>query len=318
MNKVYSLGSFYDNTAPYVVKAKEMEKEKERKRYVQNYVAMNKENRRDSFDYEQDPIEAIISQMDEVVSILKKAGIDSKFFPFKPQRDKNGEIIGFKPKGKNDKEIKEDIEEYKAKIQEALELGKITQEEFDTLEDNLEDLMKENEIEFDEEEKLEVTDEEIMRNIKGFIAHNFGDMSNFEDKCKEYEEYDLDDRKFQLQEFNSKINTQLGIAGDLKFSNNPNLKFENSFFDKGHGGYYLTEEDVAKKGLGPALYTMMEKSMMRQLEQKREQKISPEQKKAMHEKIMEEKKKREQQKERAQEKLDKERAHARIRSLYGG
>lgn len=311
---VQELGSFWMSTAPYVEKAKKDLAEKEKKKRKMTTFIMQNQNDRDD---EPTPKEKI----ERVAILLKKAGIAPKFFPFIPQKNKDGEIIGFAPKGKNDKEIKENIEEYKRKMEEALEKGNITQEEYDELNENLEELMEENNIELEEEKEMEVTDKEIMDNIKQFIVHNYGDQKAFEDDCKNYDELDLDDRKFKLQDINSKINTQLGIVGDLKFSSNPNLKFENSFFDKGNGGYYLTEKEVQEKGLGPALYTMMEKSMMRQKEQKMGQVMSPEKKKQMHEKIMAEKKKREQEARRSKEKVDKkvaEQTRQRMRNLWNG
>lgn len=321
--KVQELGSFWVSTAPYVEKAKKDLIERNKKKRNITIFMMQNENNRDDFDkyndMENQP--TLEEKMKRIAVILKKAGIDPKFFPFVPQKNKEGELIGFVPKGKNDKEIKENIEEYKRKMEEALEKGAITQEEFDELNENLEELMKENDIELDDEKEMEITDQEIMDNIKQFIVHNYGDQKAFEDDCKNYENLDLEDRKFKLQDVNSKINTQLGIAGDLKFSSNPNMKFENSFFDKGNGGYFLTEKEVQEKGLGPALYTMMEKSMMRQREQKMGQVMSPEKKKQMHEKIMAEKKKREEGARREKDKVDKkvaEKARQRMRNLWNG
>lgn len=315
--QVQALGSFWESTAPYVEIARQDALKAENRRRVNGYNPI--ENRENNRFYENDEIDNKVSMEDmlnEIKPILKKAGISMKDFPFVPNMDKEGNVLGFIPKGKNEKEIKENIKEYKAKMEDALQNGKITQEEYDKLEENLDELMKENEIELDEEKEMEVSDKEIMDNIKQFIMHNYGNRDAFEDECKNYEEMELEDRKFKLQDINSKINTQLGIVGDLKFSSNPNLKFENSFFDKGNGGYYLTEKEVAEKGLGPALYTMMEKSMMRQLEQKQEQKLSPEQKKKMHEKILKEKKQREEQKKRQEEQIDKKRAKQYIRNMY--
>ncbi len=313
--KVQPLGSLSALTQQYVekaIKSVEIEREKKRKR-ISAFMLQNENNRDDEPTLEE--------KMKRVATLLKKAGIAPKFFPFIPEKNKEGEIIGFTPKGKNDKEIKENIEEYKRKMEEALEKGNITQEEFEELNENLEEIIKDEKIELEEEKEMELSDKEIMDSIKQFIAHNYGDKGAFEEECKNYDELNLEDRKFKLQDINSKINTQLGIAGDLKFSSNPNMKFENSFFDKGNGGYYLTEKEVQEKGLGPALYTMMEKSMMRQKEQKMGQVISPEKKKQMHEKIMAEKKKREQEARREKEKVDKkvaEQTKQRMRNLWNG
>lgn len=299
-SKVEEIGSLWVSTAEAVQKAKEdanIENDKKRKRGIlMNQNLMNNQEQELNFD-----------NMKEVTNILNKSGL-KKFFPFEPQINENKEIVGFKPKGKNDKEIKKNIEQYKNKMQEALEAGKITEEEFAKLDENLDELMKENDIELEENKELEVTDQEIMDNIKQFIMHNYGEKDEFAKECENYEKMDLDERKFKLQDINSKVNTQLGIAGELHFSTNPNLKFGNSFFNKEPGGYYLTEEEVMKKGLSNALYSMMEKSLMRQKEQHMEQQISPYEKEKMHKKIMEERKQRIEQKQREQEKQDKKNA----------
>lgn len=314
--KVEEMGSLWVSTAAAIAIAKqEVEKDEKKRRNffmgqnVNNYneVAMNNQ-------------EAIIENMKEVNTILKKAGI-KKYFPFEPQLNENKEIIGFVPKGKNDKEIKENIMEYKDQMKEALEKGKITEEEFEKLDENLDELMKENDIELEEEKEMEVTDEQIMDNIKEFILHNYGEKDEFAKECENYKDLDLDDRKFKLQDINSKINTQLGIVGDLHFSTNPNLKFGDSFFTAGNGGYYLTEKEVMEKGLGPALYTMMEKSLMRQREQEHGKQIDPREKEKMHKKILEEKRAREQQRKREQDKIDKknaQKAKQYMRNIWNG
>lgn len=302
--KVEEIGSLWVSTAEAVKKAQEdakIENEKRRKR--NNLINQNLMN--DKLDYEEK--ESTLDNMKEITDILNKSGL-KKFFPFEPTLNENKEIVGFKPKGKNDKEVKENIAEYKAKMQEALEKGKITEEEFEKLDENLDELMKENDIELEENKELEVSDQEIMDNIKQFIMHNYGEKDEFAKECENYEKMELDERKFKLQDINSKVNTQLGIAGELHFSKNPNLKFGNSFFNKDPGGYYLTEEEVMKKGLSNALYTMMEKSLMRQKEQQMGQQISPYEKEKMHKKIMEERKQRIEQKQREQEKIDRKNA----------
>ena len=127
-------------------------------------------------------------------------------------------------------------------------------DEFEKLNAHLEVIMEENKVKLEEEEKenqedFEITNDEIEENLETFIIHNFGNKKAFEDFCKSYNENeDLDKRKFCLQDFNSKINRQLGIFGDLQFSQSPNMEFENSFTDD---GYYLTEEEVKNKDLKP-------------------------------------------------------------------
>lgn len=327
VNKVQSLGNLYVLTKTSVEKANQMiakEKEERRNRNIlKNQNRINNEEKAQENNQDN-----IIDKMAEIKEILTKSGL-SKFFPFKPERNKEGEIVGFVPKGKNNEEIKKDIEEYKVKMQEALEKGKIDEEEVEKLEENLDDLMKENNIELEEKEenKLEVTDKEIMDNIKGFIMHNYGDKGQFEKEQEKFENMDLDERKFKLQDINSKVNTQLGIEGNLKFSSNPNLKFGDSFVNGQPGGYYLTEKEVQEKGLGPALYTMMEKSLMRQKEQQMKQQISPQEKERMHKKILDEKKRREEyqrktqeQEKRTKDKQDKknhEQARQRMRNWNG-
>lgn len=314
--KVEEMGSLWASTASAVAIAKqEVEKEQKKKRTIlMNQTFNNEEN----LQYNNQA--TIIEKMEEINLILKKAGL-KKDFPFTPQLNENKEIVGFIPKGKNEKEIKENILAYKAKMQEALEQGKITEEEFEKLDENLDELMKENNIELEEEKKLEVTDKDIMDNIQQFILHNYGEKDEFANACENYEKLDLDERKFKLQDINSKINTQLGIVGDLHFSTNPNLKFGNSFFNNGNGGYYLTEKEVMEKGLGPALYTMMEKSLMRQKEQLNGIQMDPREKEKMHKKILEEKRQREEARQREQDKYERkqgQKAKQYMRTMWNG
>ena len=220
----------------------------------------------------------------------------------------------FVAKGKNKQEVKENIERYKEELQKALEAGKVTQEEFDKLNDNLEELMEAKDIELDNENDMEITNDQIEQNLEGFVVRNFGNELNFDKFCKEYEQLDLDERKSCLQQFNSKINQQLGISGDLKFSTNPNLKFENSFTDK---GYYLTEDQIENQNLKPVLYAMMEKSMMREIEIKNQEKISAQKKKEMHNKIMEERQRKYKKYRESQDRKIAEKTRQRMRSVYG-
>ena len=76
-----------------------------------------------------------------------------------------------------------------------------------------------------------------------------------------------------------------------------------------------------EKGLGPALYTMMEKSLMRQREQEHGKQIDPREKEKMHKKILEEKRAREQQRKREQDKIDKknaQKAKQYMRNIWNG
>ena len=314
--KVEEMGSLWASTASAVAIAKqEVEKEEKRKRAVLMNTVQS-----DDVNLQYNNQEYNLDNMKEINLILKKAGLKNAF-PFTPQLNENKEIVGFTPKGKNEKEIKENILEYKAKMQDALDRGKITEEEFAKLDENLDELMKENNIELEEEKEMEVTDEQIMDNIKQFILHNYGEKDEFAKECENYENLGLDDRKYKLLDINSKINTQLGIAGDLHFSTNPNLKFGDSFFNNGIGGYYLTEKEVMEKGLGPALYSMMEKSLMRQREQQLGKQIDPREKEKMHKKILEEKKRREEERQREQDKIDRkkgQKAKQYMRNMWNG
>lgn len=317
MNKVENLGNFWQMTAPYVAVAQEMTRKEEKRRASAHYFAMDEERRSSFDDYDLSPedlVEKVVEQISDIEKILKKADISLKLYPFKPEKNKNGEIVGFVPKGKNEQEVKENIERYKEELQKALETGKISQEEFDKLNDNLEELMEANDIKLDNEIDMEITNDKIEENLEGFVTRNFGSELNFDKFCKDYENFDLDERKNCLQEFNSKINTQLGIAGDLKFSTNPNLKFENSFTDK---GYYLTEQQVDTQSLKPILYAMMEKSMIRELEVKNEQKISDQKKKEMHKKIMEERARKYKKYKDGQDRKNAQKSMQRMRSIYG-
>lgn len=293
--EVMELGSLWASTAPSIAKAEEDRKKEQQRK---NIILMNQNQ--NTFIYA-DLNNDRENNMDEIFAILKKSGL-KKDFPFKPVRDRETGEVSFVPKGKNPKEIEKNILEYKEQMRQALEAGKITEEEYNKLEENLDDLMIENDIQLEEEKEIEVTDQEILDNIKTFIVHNYGEKDEFAKECKNYQNLDLNDRKFKLQDINSKINSQLGIAGELHFAKDKNLKFENSFFN---GGYYLTEDEVMKKGLANCLYTMMEKSMIRQKEQEIGKQITPEQKRLMHKRILQEKMDREKERKRIQEREQK-------------
>lgn len=284
--KVVELGDFWQSTAPFVKKAMEEEQKKYRFRArAANYVLQNEE--RPDYDLDKYDLKEDAKKIEnEIFSILKKAGIDLNAFPFEVKKDKGGKET-FVPKGKSEKEIKENIVKYKEEIKEALQNGKLSQEDYETLEISLEEIMEEKgiELEEDKEKDFELTNEEIEDSLLEFVIHNYGSKEAFEDVCKEYDAYDLDERKSSLQDFNSKINIQLGISGDLTFSTNNNLKFGNSFTKN---GYMLTEYEVGRQNLKQTLYVMMEKSMIREYEIKNQQKISDQQKQQMHKKIMQE------------------------------
>ena len=102
--KVQAMGSLWESTAQAVAIAKQaVIKEKEEKRKRNILLSQNAE-REETMEYNQQ--NSIVDKMVEIKEILTKAGL-GKVFPFKPERNKEGEIIGFVPKGKNDKEIKE-------------------------------------------------------------------------------------------------------------------------------------------------------------------------------------------------------------------
>ena len=306
MQKVETLGSLWESTNEAVLAA-------------QNIVRAEKQIKVAKEEKEAMLSNSTLYKMNEVKQLLKKAGINLKYFPFKPIKNKQGEIEGFVPKGKNEMEIKEDIASYKEKLEEALENGKITQEEYDELQENLDELMKENEIEIEnEEEKLEVNDEQINDTLNAIIYRCFGDNYDLNGIKESYEESSLDDKKVFLTKFNSEINKKIGIAGDLKFVNK-DLEFEDSFSYKGNGGYFLSTNDINVEGkdLKGLLYGMVERSMLRKAEIKKEKIMTPEQKSALHEKVMREKQKREREEQRQEEKRNREKARKLIRTMDG-
>ena len=191
--------------------------------------------------------------------------------------------------------MKKDAKKAKKQLEEALEKNKITQDEFNMLNDNLDDMLKENGLD-EEEKEEELTEEEINSmfetfneaidlNMEGLIA-SVGERT-FEKMCENYEDKDLDERKVDLQKFNSKINQRLNIAGNIDFSTNDNLEFENSFIK---GGYLITEKDVKDNNLEDMLRQMMEKSMVRKVMVDKKANLSMSQRKALVNKIMKEKK----------------------------
>ena len=177
--------------------------------------------------------------------------------------------------------------------------------------------MEEKGIELDEEKEndFELTNEEVEDNLLEFVIHNYGSKEAFDEVCKEYDSYDLDERKNSLQDFNSKINIQLGISGDLSFSTNKNLKFGDSFTKD---GYMLTEHEVGRQNLKQTLYVMMEKSMIREYEIKNQQKISEQQKQQMHKKIMEERVRKYKKYKEEQSKKAAQKTRVRTYGNFGG
>lgn len=290
VERVQELGNFWTITSQSVEKAKQMVAQEQREAGKTPVIFMSIDERIEYNNIEareEDRPLTLDAKMNQVAAILKKAGIGKNDFPFNFIKDKEGKVIDFSPKGKNKEEIEQNIMNYKEKIQEAFDEGKINEEEYEQLNENLEEMMEEKEIEL-EEDKIEIHVEEIEANLKGLVAEMYGDLEAFEKECETYDDMDLDDRKFKLGEFNSKINSRLGIQGDLKFLQNPDVKFEKSFFNKGNGGYYLTEQEVAEKGLKATLYNMMEKSMIREKEMRAGIKFSEQKRKAMHDQIIKE------------------------------
>lgn len=307
---VYALGPLLNEyTLNCINNAKQItEMEQSKKRSLQDNIFLNKDGVM---------VESTLDKMNEIKDILKKAGVSLKYFPFKPVKNKQGEIEGFVPKGENIKEIKEDIDKYKEKIEEAFKKGKITQEEYEKLEQNLDELIEENDIDLEEAENLEVTDEEVNDYLNAVIYRNFGDNYDLNGIKEKYEESDLEGKRSFLTKFNSEVNKKLGISGKLEFVNDSSpLKFEESFTTDGKG-YMLSNGDVDVRAddLKDLLYGMVERSLMRKHEIQSGQQMSPEKKKALHEKIMRDKEKREKEKQRQEEKYNQEQARKMIRRL---
>lgn len=296
VEKVQEMGNFWALTEPAVQAAKQMVAKEQARRGERPNVLLSIDERIElnNMDAREEEREMTLDdKMNEIAPLLKKAGIKPKDFPFELKRDRDGKIVDFEPKGKNKQEVEQNILDFKDKILEAFEQGKIKQDEFEKINENLEEMMEEKGIAL-EEDKIEIHPEEIEENIKGLVAEMYGNIDNFEDACEKYDEMDLDDKKFKLGEFNSKINSRLGISGDLKFLQTKDVPFEKSFFNKANGqsGYYLTEEEVRKNGLKKTLYNMMEKSMVREKEIKAGIQLSEHRKKVMHDNMIKEAKAR--------------------------
>ncbi len=282
MPKVIEMGSLWDSTKESILIAQKISKEEEKKK---TQVVLARDELKKSFNI-------IENEKDDIMDLLKKANIKSSvYFPFKTKTNENGELE-FIPK--NIFKMKKDAKKAKKQLEEALEKNKLTQDEFNMLNDNLNEMLKENGL--DEEKEEELTDEEIDAmfetfneaidlNMDGLIA-SVGERT-FEKMCEDYEDMDLDERKNGLEKFNSKINQRLGIAGNIGFSTNDNLEFENSFVK---GGYLVSEKDVKENNLEDMLKQMMEKGMVRKVMVDKKANMTMAERKALVNKIMKEKK----------------------------
>jgi len=278
-----TLGSLWESTREAISYAEMLTNEEQRKKSIQ---VVKKEELKFSLN-------VVNNQKDEIKELLEKAGIKaSVYFPFKTRTNAQGEIE-FIPK--NIFKMKKDSKKAREQLEEALEKNKITQDEFDLLNDNLTEMLKENGLDEEKEEDITVTEEEIeamyetfnqgvMENMEGLIA-SIG-QNSFYKMCEEYEDMDLDERKYRLEQFNSQINKKLGIKGNLAFSQDKNLTFENSFIK---GGYMVSEKDVADKNLQDIAKSMMEKGMVRKLMTSKNHNLTAEQRKALYNKILSEK-----------------------------
>lgn len=281
MPKVFEMGSLWESTNSSILIAQKITKEEEKKN---RQVVLQKEELKKSFNI-------IENERDDILDLLKKANIKSSvYFPFKTKRNDEGELE-FVPK--NIFKMKKDAKKAKKQLEEALEKNKITQDEFNMLNDNLDDMLKENGL--DEEKEEKITDEEVNAlfetfneaidlNMEGLIA-SIGERS-FEKMCENYEDKDLDERKVDLQKFNSKINQRLNIAGNIDFSTDNNLDFENSFIK---GGYLVSEKDIKENNLEDILKQMMEKGMTRKVMIDQKSNLTMAERKALVNKIMKEK-----------------------------
>ena len=295
MNKVVSLGSLWESTAPAIVIAENLTS-KERLVKERQAEVKRKEDLKFSFN-------VVNNQKDEIRDLLDKAGIKaSVYFPFKTRTNAQGELE-FTPK--NIFKMKKDSKKARKQLEEALEKNKITPDEFKQLSDNLTEMLKENGLDEkkEKEEDIKVTEEEINElyatfnqgieeNMQGLIA-SIGEES-FDKMCKEYENMDLEERKYRLNQFNSAINKKLKIAGNLEFSADKNLSFENSFV---RGGYLVSEKDVNNMNLRDMAKSMMEKGMVRKLMSNKNQNLTASQRQALYNKILQQKRMQEKRKQ---------------------
>ena len=283
MQKVETLGSLWETTRPSIEIAASLVAQEQRNK---SEITINKEQMKFSLDI-------VNNQKDEIKEMLNKAGIKaSVYFPFKTKTNSQGEVE-FVPK--NIFKMKKDSKKAREQLEEAFKQNKISMVEFEMLNNNLTDMLKEAGLDEEKEEEIKVTEEEIeelyetfnegiKENMNGLVA-SIGENS-FLKMCQEYEEMDVEERKARLGQFNSAINKKLGIAGNLSFSNDNNLSFENSFVK---GGYLLSEKDVGNKSLSSITKDMMEKGMVRKLMTNKNQTLTPEMRKALYNKILSEK-----------------------------
>lgn len=282
MPKVEQMGSLWETTKDSVLSALKITQEEQKKK-KEVYLGKNELKISNNI---------IENNKDEIVDLLKKAGIKtSVYFPFKTKTNSEGELEFI---SKNIFKMKKDAKKAKEQLENALKNKKITQDEFNLLSENLDDMLKENGLDEEKEEKLSDEDVEAMfetfneaidLNMDGLIA-SIGEKS-FDKMVEEYEDMNLEERKAGLEKFNSKINQKLGIAGNLNFSEDKNLKFENSFTKN---GYMVSTKDVKENDLPGMLRSMMEKGMVRKVMSDSKSNMTLTEKKALVEKIMKEKK----------------------------
>lgn len=282
MPKVEQMGSLWETTKESILSALKITQEEQKKK-KEVYLGKNELKISNNI---------IENNKDEIVDLLKKAGIKtSVYFPFKTKTNSEGELE-FIPK--NIFKMKKDAKKAKEQLENALKNKRITQDEFNMLSENLDDMLKENGLDEEKEEKLSDEDVEAMfetfneaidLNMDGLIA-SIGEKS-FDKMVEDYEDMNLEERKAGLEKFNSKINQKLGIAGNLNFSEDENLKFENSFTKN---GYMVSTKDVKENDLPSMLRNMMEKGMVRKVMSDPKSNMTLTQKKALVEKIMKEKK----------------------------
>lgn len=319
---VQELGDPWESTKETVeaeVTRTEREKKKQR-RMVMDQNAREYEQREDlQKDFDN-------YNMKEISAILNKAKLKD-VFPFAPVFNENREIVGFKPKGKSVKEVKENIMEYKVKMQEALDTGKIDQEEFNKLEENLDELMKENNIELDEENE-KVRDEEINDYVNAIIYRQFGDADKYLPGLEEqYLDANIKEKENFLNKFNREVNLKMGTT--FKWSHEKgDIPFENSF-NKDGKSYTLSTEFInidrsqatepSGENLKNILYAMVERSLT--MKKELHKTMTQEQLKQMHEKLMKDKQERQEQEQKEQDIRDRKTAEVKkqyMRTKWNG
>lgn len=231
-------------------------------------------------------INNILSQRDEIGELLDKVGLSDRiYYPFKREVNKNGENVSV-PKG--NKDMKKDVKKSIAKLKDAREKKKISDEEYERLIIHLKELVAnvaeeelveevEEEMNNDEmineeriEELYEMFNDQIEQNKEDLIEllNSRNGKNYFEKEEYNYENADLNERKDTLKEYNSEINKYLGIAGDIRFTTEK-IDLAGSFNSK-FKGYYISEHDLkdTTKDLNDMVGSMMEKSMVRAMMEK--------------------------------------------------